>query len=120
MGPHLERNRNQVSSWHTGGIKTSKLGVNRRMRKQVKGEDTHGKPVGGGVGGERLGLVSGKTLMSTESTTKLKVFTLKGKENASLPQNVFSVECHVLPGPTGSEGANSAVYLANIKGIRNA
>lgn len=81
------------------------------MRKQVKGEDTHGKPVGGGVGGERLGLVSGKTLMSTESTTKLKVFTLKGKENASLPQNVFSAECHVLPGPTGSEGANSAALV---------
>lgn len=57
MGPHLERNRIEVSSWHTGGIKTSKPGVKVRMRKQVKGEDTHGRPAGGGVGGERLGLV---------------------------------------------------------------
>lgn len=57
--------------------------------------------------------------MSTESTTKLKVFTLKRKEIASLPQDFFSVECHVLPGPTRSEGANSAVVSGKYEGYQN-
>lgn len=93
MGPHLERNRNEVSSWHTGGIKTSKPGVNRRMRKQVKGEDTHGKPVGGGVGGERLGLVrEWEDLDVHRKHNKAEGFYIKKKGNCLSPsRHLFSL-----------------------------
>lgn len=54
--------------------------VNRRMRKQVKGGDTRGRPVGGKVvGGGVLREWKG-ALISTESTTKPPLFTLKRKE----------------------------------------
>lgn len=93
VGPHLERNRNEVSGWHTGGIKTSKPGVNRRMRKQVKGEDTHGKPVGGGVGGERLGLARERGDLDVHRKhNKAEGFYIKKKGNCLPPtRHLFSL-----------------------------
>lgn len=51
----------------------------------------------------------GKALISTESTTKTELFTLKRKEIAFFPLDAFRAVCHVLPRPAGRERQSSAI-----------
>lgn len=57
-------------------------------------------------------------MISTESTTKLELFTLKRKEIALffffffLQLDAFSAECHVLSRPAGNERRSSAVAFS--------
>lgn len=49
-------------------------------------------------------------MISTESTTKPELFTLKRKKIAFFPPpDAFRAECHVLPRPAGSERLSSAI-----------
>lgn len=78
LGPCLGRNRNEVSSWHTVGRKTSNHGWMRGWENRLKGETPVGGQWGVGLevlGGERME----KALISAESTTKTVLFTLKRK-----------------------------------------
>lgn len=105
------------------------------MRERVKGGDTRGRPVGGwswrwgGVvaRGRRWGcwLVQGveEALISQESTTKPQLFTFKRRGDGLFLRRppaatrlllllifiFFSEQCHVLPGPAGSQRPSSAL-----------
>lgn len=68
------------------------------------------------LGGERME----KALIFAESTTKTALFTLKRKGIAFsfffLLPDAYRAECHVLPGPAGSERLNSAVAFGTSEG----
>lgn len=61
-------------------------------------------------------------MISTESTTKPELFTLKRKEIAFFPLDAFRAECHVLPRPAGSERPSSAIAFgtseAHLRGLK--
>lgn len=89
LRPCLERSKNEVSSWHTGGRKTSNHGWTRGWESRLRGRHPWEASRGWGVG-EIGQWGSGRALISTEGTTKLELFTLKRKEIAFFPLDAFS------------------------------
>lgn len=85
------------------------------MRKQVKGEDTHGKPVGGGVGGEW------EDLDVHRKHNKAEGFYIK-KERKLPPSHKTSFQSSVMfsVGLQEARGRTQLWYLANTRAIRTA
>ena len=94
------------------------------MREQVKGGDTRGRPVGGGVAGGDWAVREWKGLDIHGKHNKAGAFYIKKKGDCLFffPLDAFRAECHVLPRPAGSERLSSAIAFgtseAHLRGLK--